>query len=172
MTAYRKRKPNSSRVKTRWEPIKPARIKPATIRLPPLDDARPTFIARYRTTRCQRCRAYFSPGADQIVALPDTGLEGGRLFVHISCPTGSSSRVKDSTLVPAAPRKTPNRSFDAQWEAVCARCFTLIAVGERARYAPDGGLVHHNHDALDRVLTICQTCWLAQPCDCHDDLLA
>lgn len=63
--------------------------------------------------------------------------------------------------------------FEARYHGRCAECREHIAPGDLVRYQ-NSSLVHVDcQDALavpvvEKPLVICQTCWLAKPCECDD----
>lgn len=80
------------------------------------------------------------------------------------------------------PRKKVARSFivaraTSGVDTSCPVCGLRIEVGQRARYRPDGALVHHRHhrtpngEIVNRRVhhpsMTCPTCHLTKPCDCE-----
>lgn len=66
-----------------------------------------------------------------------------------------------------------SKSFEARYEGHCAAgCLDPIEAGDTVTYVDDK-LVHadcaRDHTMSRRPVTICQSCWLAQPCACEDD---
>lgn len=85
--------------------------------------------------------------------------------------TGSESggpQPDASGLFMQKERKPVNRSFLAEWPATCNYCHVTIQVGERARYNPDGLIVHHRHLRQEQAVEVCDRCWLTKPCECDD----
>lgn len=59
-------------------------------------------------------------------------------------------------------------SFEAKYGGRCADCGESIYVGDMIRYDGDT-VVHDDCDPVavdDRPLSVCDKCWLVQPCDC------
>lgn len=82
-------------------------------------------------------------------------------------PNEAAMRSQDSgsPLYMQDPRKPVNRSFIAKRVATCDRCHLEIEIGQRARYAPNGHIVHHQHTQVETPVETCSTCWLTI-CDC------
>jgi hypothetical protein len=63
-------------------------------------------------------------------------------------------------------------TFEARYSGYCrAECGERIEAGDIATYI-DGDLMHMvcvgKPSLPDRPVTVCQSCWLVQPCDCED----
>jgi hypothetical protein len=69
------------------------------------------------------------------------------------------------------PRKPVNASFVAEWDfpSSCPACGLGVDAGQRARYNPDGAVVHHAHTKPEAHIEVCPTCWLSMPCECDTD---
>lgn len=78
----------------------------------------------------------------------------------------SPKLVDESALHMQKPRKAVNASFVAEWPSTCNACHGEIKKGDRARYNPEGLIVHHRHEVVEKPVEVCQTCWLTKPCEC------
>lgn len=60
-------------------------------------------------------------------------------------------------------------AFEAKYSGYCyGGCGERIEAGEWAKYG-DEGLMHVDcTPEPDRPVTVCQSCWLIQPCDCEE----
>lgn len=66
-------------------------------------------------------------------------------------------------------RKHVARSFVAKHPGICCDpgCTDPITTGQRARYNPNGDLVHHRHKVhYPPEPKVCDQCWLTKPCEC------
>ena len=61
--------------------------------------------------------------------------------------------------------------FEARYNGQCAaECGSRIHVGDLVVFTDDG-LTHvdcADHQKVERPVTVCNSCWLVQPCDCED----
>jgi hypothetical protein len=80
--------------------------------------------------------------------------------------TSISSPIPLDHLEMQKPRKKVNTSFIAEWGGTCGTCHREIEVGERARFNPEGLLVHHRHTKTDPGGKTCPQCWLIHPGTC------
>jgi hypothetical protein len=57
--------------------------------------------------------------------------------------------------------------FEARYDGTCPACEGHISPGDDVRYV-DGEVEHAAHPETQRPVTICQTCFLAKPCECDE----
>lgn len=61
-------------------------------------------------------------------------------------------------------------TFTARYRSVCEDCEESIEPGQEIRSLGDGQYEHITcRENAERPVTICTSCWLAQPCGCEDD---
>lgn len=68
-------------------------------------------------------------------------------------------------------RKPVSKSFEAKYDGPeCPKCFQRISKGDRVRYVStdDSTLVHARHEVREVAYVICNSCFLAKPCECED----
>jgi hypothetical protein len=62
--------------------------------------------------------------------------------------------------------------FEARYSGYCkAQCGDPIEVGDLVAFTDDGLMHNECSDSpapVERPVTVCQSCWLVQPCDCED----
>lgn len=74
---------------------------------------------------------------------------------------------RENLLEMQKPRKKVQDSFIAKYDSgECPRCLMLIEQGQRVRYDSEDRLAHVKHDTPEVVYDICDSCFLAKPCEC------